>query len=64
MSRWRVTHIAPTGQRRRLVVNATTNTSAAAQAVLALGEPLALSCIRLTPATQHHPHTDGLCSTH
>lgn len=60
MSRWRVTHIAPTGQRHRLVVDATTNTSAAAQAVLTLGEALALSCIRLTAATHHH--TDGLCS--
>ena len=48
MSCWRVTHIAPTGKRHRLLVTATTTTSAAAQAVLALGEALALSCIRLT----------------
>lgn len=63
MNRWRVTHIAPTGQRHRLLVDATNNTSAAAQAVLALGEALALSCIRLTGEAFHHQHTDHLCST-
>lgn len=53
MSRWRITHIAPTGQRHRLVIHAATNTSATSQALLALGEALALSCIRLTAGAPH-----------
>lgn len=51
MSRWRITHVGPTGQRHRLVVLAHTTAAAQAQAVLALGEALALACIRLTPLT-------------
>ena len=51
MSRWRVTHIAPTGRRCRLLLSAHTTAAAEAQALLALGEARALACIRLTPPT-------------
>lgn len=61
MNRWRITHIAPTGQRRRLLVHAATNAAATAQVERALGAALALACIRLTADTTHHQHTDRLC---
>lgn len=61
MARWRITHIAPTGRRHRLLVSASTHTSATAQAVLALGEPRALSCIRLTPPTQNNNTSCQIC---
>lgn len=49
MSRWRITHIGPQGQRRRAIVTAQTTASAVAQVELALGEALVVACIRLTP---------------
>lgn len=63
MSRWRVTHIAPTGQRHRLLVSAATHTSAAAQAELALGTARALSCIRLTAEPTHKNNNTPTCQT-
>lgn len=62
MSRWRVTHIAPTGRRHRLLVSAATHTSAAAQAELALGTARALSCIRLAADTPTHKN-NNTCQT-
>ena len=47
MTRWRITHTSPTGQRHRLLVAAATNASAEAQALLALGPAVGLSVIRL-----------------
>lgn len=57
MNRWRITHIGPTGRRHRLVVTARTTVNVQAQVLLALGDALAMACIRLTPAKpqpQHH----------
>lgn len=65
MSRWRVTHIAPTGRRHCLLVSAATHTSASAQAELALGEARALSCIRLGTAADptHKNNNTPTCQT-
>lgn len=63
MNRWRVTHIAPTGRRHRLVLEATTNTAATAQALLTLGEALVLSCIRLTADSVHLNQPTLTCPT-
>ncbi|MDO9571155.1 MAG: hypothetical protein Q7J58_17535 [Hydrogenophaga sp.] len=65
MNRWRVTHVAPSGRRHRLLVSAATHTSAAAQAELALGAARALSCIRLPadPTTCQNNNNPTPCQT-
>ena len=54
MSRWRITHVAPTGLRQRLLVSAASVAAAQASALLALGEARALSCIRLDAAAHQN----------
>jgi hypothetical protein len=56
MSRWRVTHVGPTGRRHRVWVTARTTTHAQAQVLLALGEARAMACIRLLPTKQQLRH--------
>lgn len=60
MSRWRITHIGPQGQRRRAIVTAQTTDSAVAQVELALGEAMVVACIRLaTPHKKNNNTTKG-----
>lgn len=57
MSRWRITHIGPQGQRRRVLVTAQTTASAVAQVELALGEALVVACIRLVTPHKNNANT-------
>ncbi len=63
MSRWRITHIGPQGQRRRVLVTAQTNASAVAQVELALGDALVVACIRLNAPHKNNNTTKAACLT-
>lgn len=63
MSRWRITHIGPQGQRRRVLVTAQTTASAVAQVELALGDALVVACIRLATTQKNNNTTKAACLT-